>query len=497
MNVRLTLHVLGGLLVFLAGVLLLPLPYSFLSEDGVPLSFLLSSAISVLVGAALLYYFRATEDVSYREAFAIVTFGWIAFALFGSLPFLFAGITANPVDAFFESMSGFSTTGATVITDLSRVPEDILLWRSLTQWMGGMGIIVLSLAILPFLGVGGMQLFEAEVPGPTADRLSPRIQDTTKLLWGVYFAITAAEVLLLLLGGMNLHEALCHSFTTMATGGFSTRNESVGGFQSNYINVVITFFMFLAGVNFSLHYFALRGQLSRYFVNEEFRFYVGTTLVAILVIALSIGAASFLGGGAAAGAANGENQNSDGPLQVLIDSGFQVVSILTTTGFGTADYERWPYITQYVLVLLMFIGGCAGSTGGGMKNVRVLLLLKHAQLQISRLIHPREVRVLKLDHKPVSPEVMQSILGFFALYMGLFVVAAILMTVTGLDLLTAGGSVVACLSNIGPGIGEVGPTENYAAISYSGKLILSACMLGGRLELFTVLVLFFPSFWRK
>ena len=391
MNVRLTLHVQGGLLVFLAGMLLLPLPYSFLSEEGVPLSFLLSSVISVLAGAGLLYFFRATEEVSYREAFGIVTFGWIAFALFGALPFLLPGTTAHPVDAFFESMSGFRTTGATVITDLSRVPDDILLWRSLTQWMGGMGIIVLSLAILPFLGVGGMQLFEAEVPGPTADRLSPRVQDTAKLLWGVYFAITAAEVLLLLLGGMNLHEALCHSFTTMATGGFSTRNESVGGFQSSYIDVVITVFMFLAGVNFSLHYFALRGQLSRYFFNEEFRFYAGMTLVAILVTALSIGAASFLGGGAAEGAANGENQNSDGPLQVLLDSGFQVVSILTTTGFGTADYERWPYVTQYILVLLMFIGGCAGSTGGGMKNVRVLLLLKHAQLQISRLIHPREI----------------------------------------------------------------------------------------------------------
>ena len=496
MNVRLTLHVQGGLLVFLAGMLLLPLPYSFLSEEGVPFSFLFSSAISVLVGVTLLYCFRATEDVSYREAFAIVTFGWIAFAFFGSLPFLFAGITDNPVDAFFESMSGFTTTGATVITDLSRVPEDILLWRSLTQWMGGMGIIVLSLAILPFLGVGGMQLFEAEVSGPTADCLSPRIQDTAKLLWGVYFAITAAEAFLLLLGGMNLHDALCHSFTTMATGGFSTRNESVGGFQSSYIDVVVTCFMFLAGANFSLHYFALRGQLSRYFVNEEFRFYASTTLVAILVIVLALGTASFLGG-ATEGPASGENLKNDGPLQVLIDAGFQVASILTTTGFVTADYERWPHVTQYLLVLLMFIGGCAGSTGGGMKNVRVLLLLKHAQLQISRLIHPREVRVLKLDHKPVSPEVMQSILGFFALYMGLFVVAALLMAATGLDLLTAGGSVAACLGNIGPGIGAVGPTENYAAISASGKLVLSACMLAGRLELFTVLVLFFPSFWRR
>jgi trk system potassium uptake protein TrkH len=497
MNIRLTLHVLGGLLVFLAGMLLLPLAYSFPSDTGAPVSFLLSSAVSAVAGVALQRSFRSTEEMSYREAFAIVTFGWLFFALFGSLPFLFSGTILHPVDAFFESMSGFSTTGATVITDLNRVPQDVLLWRSLTQWMGGMGIIVLGLAILPFLGVGGMQLFEAEMSGPTADRLAPRIQDTAKLLWGIYFTITAAEVVLLLLGGMSLHEALCHSFATMATGGFSTRNESVGGFESRYLHVVITVFMFLAGTNFSLHYFAFRGRLGRCFADEQFRFYVGMTVASVLIVAAAVGLSVLVADGSPVEGDVVEPPRRTGPLDVLIDSAFQVVSILTATGFATADYELWPYVAQGILVLAMFFGGCAGSTAGGMKIMRVLLVVKHAQLQILRLIHPRGVRVLKLDHQPVSQEVMQSILGFVAAYLGVFVLATLLMAALGIDLLTSGGAVVACMSNVGPGIGEVGPTDTYAPLPYLAKLVLCACMLFGRLELFTVFVLFFPSFWRR
>lgn len=325
-----------------------------------------------------------------------------------------------------------------------------------------------------------MQLFKAEVPGPTADRLKPRIQDTAKLLWGVYVLLTAVETVLLMFGGMNFYEALCHAFATLATGGFSTKNASVGAYQSAYIDWVVTFFMFLAGVNFSLHYHALRGRLREYWKSEEFRCYLGITLGATLLLVIV---------------------NHGGVYQSLFQnlrySAFQVTSILTTTGFGTADYEQWPVLSQYLLAFLMFIGGCAGSTGGGIKVLRILLLFKHAHVQIFRLIHPRAVRLVKLGDIPVDRDVMQSILGFFALYIGIFVFASFLMAASGLDLVSAGMSVIATLGNIGPGLGSIGPIDNYAHVAPFGKMVLIICMLLGRLELFTVLVLIFPTFWRR
>jgi trk system potassium uptake protein TrkH len=460
-------------------MLLTPIPFSLYYGEGNLTDFLVPSALSLLVGGFLFRLYRTEKEISYREGFGIVTLGWIVYALFGSLPYLISGVIANPVDAFFESMSGFTTTGATVLTDFDLPAKSILFWRAATHWIGGMGIIVLSLAILPFLGVGGMQIFEAEVPGPTADRLSPKIQTTAKVLWGVYFLFTFTEVLLLMVGGMNFHEAVCHAFATMATGGFSTEAASVGAYQSRFIHWVIVFFMLLAGINFSLHFHALRGRVRGYWRSEEFRFYMFVLAGAFLIV-------FFL-----------NRPHYGGTHENACDSAFQVVSIATTTGFGTADYERWHVLSQYILVALMFLGGCAGSTGGGMKNVRVLLLIKHAFVQVFRLIHPRGVRSLKLDHKPVPDEVMQSILGFFALYVGIFLLGSMCMAALGVDLITAGASVVACLSNIGPGLGEVGPTDHYAHIPLLGKVILTACMLLGRLELFTVLVLFFPSFWRK
>jgi trk system potassium uptake protein TrkH len=485
MNIRLTLRIQGGLLIFLGLALLVPLLVSLLHplpgsmHDGSLPAFAWSALIAIVAGAALFRAFPCNDEISYREGFGIVTIGWMAFAVFGALPYVFSGTIPNFINAFFESMSGFTTTGATVITDLAPVSKSILLWRSMTQWLGGMGIIVLSLAILPFLGVSGMQLFEAEVPGPTADRLSPRIQDTAKVLWGVYFLLTLVEVVLLRLGGMTLFEAVCHAFTTMATGGFSTENASVGAFNSNYIHIVIIVFMFLAGVNFSLHYYLLRGSFQRYWRSEEFRCYVGIVVGAALLITL-------LNRGLYA--STGVN---------LRDALFQTVSLMTTTGYATADYELWSAMAQYTLVVLMFVGGCAGSTGGSMKVVRILLVGKQAILQLSRLIHPREVRLLKLDRKPVSREVMESVSGFVVLYFACFMVASMLMAMCGLDLVSAGASVIACLGNVGPGLGSVGPTDNFAHLPAFGKLTLSLCMLVGRLEIFTVFVLFFPSFWRK
>ncbi|MCP3176587.1 TrkH family potassium uptake protein [Desulfuromonas sp. KJ2020] len=480
MNVLLTFRILGAMLLFLSAAILVPVPFSLYFADGAAVAFGLSSLVTLASGLAMFVGCRSEKELSVREGFAVVTFGWIFYTLFGALPYLFSGAIANPVDACFETMSGFTTTGATILTAIEGLPESVLLWRSLTQWLGGMGIIVMSLAILPMLGVGGMQLFKAEVPGPTADRLKPRIQDTAKLLWGVYVLLTSVQTGLLMLGGMNFFEALSHSFSTLSSGGFSTRNASVAAYDSAYIDWVITFFMFLAGVNFALHFQALRGKLRELHRNEEFLFYLALTLgvTAILV---------FL--------------NHGSVYTSLFDnlrySAFQTTSILTTTGFGTADYETWSVLAQYLLLFLMFVGGCAGSTGGGMKVARILLLFKHAMVGLYRLIHPRAIRLVKLSGHPVDRDVMQAILGFFALYMGLFVFASFLMAATGMDVVSAGASVVATLGNIGPGIGSVGPVDNYAHIVPFGKLVLTACMLLGRLEIFTVLVLLFPSFWRK
>jgi trk system potassium uptake protein TrkH len=480
MNVVLTLRILGALLLFLATALLVPVPCALICHDGTAGAFVMAAAICAAVGGGMFATCRSERDLSVREGFAVVSFGWIAFALFGALPYVLSGGIPSYIDAFFETMSGFTTTGSTILANIEGLPPSLLFWRSFTQWLGGMGIIVLSLAILPMLGVGGMQLFKAEVPGPTADRLTPRIQDTAKLLWGVYVLLSAVETGLLMAGGMNFFDAINHTFTTMATGGFSTRNASVGAFNSAYIEWVITLFMFLAGANFSLHYLALRGRPLDFWRNEEFRFYLWLTLGVTGLMTLFNFAGSY-----------------DNLGDSLRYSAFQVVSIMTTTGYGTADYELWPVICQYLLVACMFIGGCAGSTGGGMKVARVLLLFKHAHVQLYRLIHPRAVRLVKLGNRPVEKDVMQSILGFFALYVGIFVTASFIMAALGMDLVSAGSAVVTALGNVGPGLGTVGPVQHFGHVHPLGKMVLALCMLLGRLELFTVLVLVIPSFWRK
>jgi trk system potassium uptake protein TrkH len=480
MNLILTFRLLGGLLLFLAAALLLPLPFSYYYADGAWPAFVFAALVCGSVGAALFFTCRSTKEMSLREGFAIVTLGWSTFALFGALPYLFSGTIGTPLDAVFETMSGFTTTGATILTNIEIVPESLLLWRALTQWLGGMGFIVLSLAILPLMGVGGMQLFKAEMPGPTADRLKPRIQDTAKLLWGIYVLLTAVLIILLMFGGMNFFDSLCHAFTTLATGGFSPRNASVGAYNSAYIDWVISLFMFLAAINFSLYYLALRGRLRDFYRNEELRIYLMLVVGIVLLVMWSNHGTVYIS-----------------IVDNLRYSVFQVTSIISTTGFGTADYVQWPAASQLLLFFAMVVGGCAGSTAGGIKVARLLLLFKHAQVQIYRLIHPRAVRLVKLGTKPVDRDVMHSILGFFAVWMGVFFIATLLMAAAGLDMLSAAGSVVATLGVVGPGFGSVGPMENYAHIFPFGKTVLILCMLLGRLELFTVLVLFVPSLWHK
>ena len=501
MNVRLTLHVLGGLLLFLGAALLTPIPFSLYYRDGQVLTFLVSAAVTAITGYCLLRRFKSSSEVTLREGFAIVTFTWLSFALFGSLPYLIsahlpaalawprgakasessdqpkAGLS-HPVDAFFESMSGFATAGASVITDIEATPRSVLFWRALTQWLGGMGIIVLSVAVLPLLGVGGMQLYEAEAPGPTTDRLKPRIEDTARLLWGVYALITAAGVVLLWFGDMDFFDALCHTFAAIATGGFSTRNTSMNAYGT-YSQLVVMILMIFGGANFSLHYYALRGKVGSYWRSDEFRFYIGI-LAGVMVILFLFNL-----------------PNYTNPLVNLRDSAFTVTSIMTTTGFATADYEKWPFGAQGVLVALMFIGGCAGSTAGGLKVVRFVLLVRHTVLQLVRLIHPRQIKVLKLDHRPVSNDIMQDILGYAVMYLAVFVIGSLLVSAAGVDLLTAATGLAACLTTVGPGLGNVGPMDNFAALPSFAKLVLCAAMLLGRLEFSTVFVMFFTTFWRK
>jgi len=481
MNLAVLFRVLGALGVFLAAVLLLPLPLSVADGDGAHRGFLGASAVALAGGAVGIFSTRrARPELSHREGFAVVTLGWVLFGVLGALPYYFSGAIPALVDAVFESFSGFTTTGSTILTDIEALPRSLLLWRALTHWLGGMGIIVLSLAILPMLGVGGMQLFRAEVPGPTADRLSPRIQDTAKLLWGVYVGITAVEVVLLMLGGMDWFDAACHAFATLATGGFSTRNASVGAFGSAYIDYVITLFMFLAGVNFALHYALLSGNAHKVLRNEELRVYTGIAVVATAILVVANWGDVY--------------ENFADNLRYSL---FQAVAILTTTGFGTADYELWPMLCQVLLVLLMFVGGSAGSTGGGLKVSRLLLIVKHAGVQVWSLLHPRGVRRVKLDGRAVPDVILQGILGLFALYLVVVGGGALGMAALGVEPVTAVAAVIACVGNIGPGLGSVGPTENFAHLPQAAKLLLSFCMLLGRLEIFTVIAVFFPSAWRK
>ncbi|NDY41711.1 TrkH family potassium uptake protein [Dissulfurirhabdus thermomarina] len=471
---------LGWLLVFLGAALLVPVAVSIYFKDGSYPFFILSSLITILLGVALAGLFRADREIGNREGFAVVALGWIAAAGLGALPFYLSGAVPSYLDAYFEAMSGFTTTGSTILREVEPLGPSLLFWRALTQWLGGMGIIVLSLAILPVLGIGGMQLFQAEMPGPTKDRLSPRIQDTARILWGVYVLLTLAETVLLRLGGMGLFDAVCHSFATMATGGFSTRTASVAAFHSAWVDGVVTVFMVLAGINFTLHHRWLTGHLRPVWRNEELRFYLGVGLAATAICTLvNVGSGTYADWGAS-----------------FRYGAFQSWSILTTTGFGTADFDRWAPVCRLLLVTLMFLGGMAGSTGGGIKHVRVLLFWKFTRVQVRRLIHPRSVEVIKLDGRPVPDDVMKGVLGFLALYFAVFVAASLVVTWTGVDLVTGTTAVVATLNNIGPGLAGVGPLANFADLPALAKFVLVICMVGGRLELYTLAVLLVPGYWK-
>lgn len=482
MRWRLILYVVGLLSLFFGLTMVVPLAVSLFFKDGSGIPMLLSLAFTIFFGASMALGFKGAKiaDIRQREGMAIVFFGWTAMGFFGALPFFLSGEEMSFTNAFFESVSGFTTTGASIFTNIERHAEGILFWRSFIQWLGGMGIIVLSLAVLPFLKVGGMQLYKAEVPTPVPDKLKPRIQETAVTLWKVYLLFTFLQIIMLLAGGMSLYEAICHTFTTMPTGGFSTKNASIAHYNSAYFDTVFILFMLMAGINFSLHYQMLKGKPLAIWRDAEGRFFLFLSLVLVLLVSWNI---------------YGEVYHTIG--DAIQYGAFQVVSILTTTGFATADYETWPAMSQIILFLCMFIGASAGSTGGGIKCLRLMLLFKYCSRELFLLVHPRSITHIKINGKPIPEEIIRSVMGFLALYIGLFAICTVILSGLGVDFLTSLTAVASCIGNIGPGFGMVGPAENYAVIPVLGKWLLIWCMLLGRLEIYTVIILLAPEFWQK
>ena len=479
-NYRVVVNVLGLLLLFngLFMFLCLPATVVFNLDDVVSMGF--SATATLGLGMMTWVLTRSSEKPSIRkrEGFLIVSFGWVVMSLSGTLPYIMSGSVVSFTDAFFETLSGYTTTGASIITDLDVVPRDILLWRSMTQWIGGMGIIVLAVAILPILGIGGMQLFVAESPGLKADKLAPKIRDTAKRLWLIYVGLTVAELVMLKIAGMTWFDALNHALTTMATGGFSTQNTSAAEF-SPAIQYIITFFMFMAGTSFTLTYFALVGNFKKVLENEEFRFYTGIILLTTVGVSVVVASVSDVGF-----------------EKAFRDSIFQIISLITTTGFVSADYTSWTSFITMVFFILLFFGGSAGSTAGGVKIVRHIILVKNSILELKRQLHPSAIIPVRLNGRAVDQSITYNVVAFIMTYIIIFALGSVVMTMFGVDLLTAMGSVATSLGNVGPGIGNVGPMDNFAWLPSGAKWFLAILMLVGRLELFTVLILFTPYFWR-
>lgn len=486
-----------GLLIAISGLaILLALPFSFYYDypldaeqfpihHNTPWAILISGLLSVFLGGGIWgisYKFIKKQELKKRDGYVIVTLGWLVMSLIGAIPYVASGAIPSFTDAFFETMSGFTTTGASILADqIEALPLGLHFWRSMTHWIGGMGIIVLTIAILPLLGIGGMQLYAAEVPGPTPDKLTPRVKETAKRLWLVYFGLTILETILLMFDEMSFFDALCHSMATLSTGGFSTKQASLGAFGA-YSQYIVIIFMFLAGINFSLTYFALKGKTLRLWKNEEFRVYLFAVLGASL---LATGIIYFRG--------------EISLEQSFRDASFQVVAIMTTTGFGTADYTSWGPLLMILFFVLMFTGACAGSTSGGVKMVRSVVVIKNAYLELKRQIHPKAILPVRFNGKGVQPDIVSKMVVFFIIFLLIYIFGCFVMSTMIDDFETILGSVAATLGNIGPGLGEVGPSnsQNFAAIPDAGKWFLSFLMLLGRLELFTVLMLFSPFFWRE
>lgn len=473
-------NVLGILLILVGGLMFTTVLFSVYYGSSDMGALVGSSFVTLAVGTLLFGLTRSLRGINIRkrEGYLIVTLGWVVMTIFGALPYYLSGITPSITDAFFETMSGLTTTGATIFTEIEGLPQGILFWRSLTQWIGGMGIIVLTVALLPLLGIGGIELFVAEAPGPTSEKIHPRIQGTAKRLWLIYVSLTGLLTAILWLQGMTFFDAINHGLTTMATGGFSTKNASMAAFPP-LMQYTVAVFMLIAGTNYTVLYWSFKRRWSKVLLVEEFRAYLTVILLVTSLVTFALWAFHDL------------------PLeQAFRDSFFQIVSLVTTTGYATADYTQWSTGLTLLFFVLIFLGGCAGSTSGGIKFVRHLVFFKNSFLEFKRVLHPRAIVPLKINGSTVSGRIITHVIIFLLLYLSLFIFGSLLLSFNGLDFETAIGATATCISNVGPGIGSVGPVDNFAHLPVFSKWVLSFLMLAGRLEIFTVLVLFTPYFWK-
>lgn len=483
-NTRVIGNVVGNL-IMLTGILMataIPFAAYHKTNDFYPLIY---AALITLGSGFMITQFtkqHKNDEVKKRDGFLIVALGWVAMTIFGSLPYVLSGAIPNYTDAFFETISGLTTTGATILEDIEATPKGILFWRSMTQWIGGMGIIVLTIAILPLLGVGGMELFASEAPGPTKDKIHPRIKETAKRLWIIYLSLTLIQCVLLMFAGLDFYDAINHSLTTMSTGGFSTKQVSIAHFDIPLVQYIIIVFMFIAGTNFTLLYFGFKFKLKKFLHNDEFKWYV----IAVSTLVLIILGVIYYDGIAVAGFENN--------FRAVL---FQVVSIITTTGYATTDFTTWGSFVTFIFFLLLFTGANAGSTSGGMKLVRIVLLMKNGFLEFKRRLHPNAVIPVHLNGHGVSSKIIYNLLAFVFFYLFLFVTGSIVVTFMGVPFVEAVSSVATAIGNVGPGIGDLGPSYTFYHLPTGVKWVLSVLMLMGRLELFTIAILFTPYFWKR
>ena len=490
MNVKAIFNVVGLLLILLAAILIIPISVA-LYYDHAPIdgymselnAFMLTSCVSGVIGFLLWKLLPSgIESLRDREGFAIVGFSWFFIALMGSLPLYLTGVCPEFIDAFFEAMSGFTTTGASILTNIDSLPQAILLWRGLSQWLGGMGIIILSLAIFPALGIGSFHLFKAEIPGgSTVEKVQPRLTETAKILWKTYVALTVLEIVFLRFGGMSYFDAICHTLSNVSTGGFSPHQDSVGYFDNAYFESVIMLFMFLGGINFALHYQLALGNFRLVFQNPELKFYV--TMITVCVLVASVGLWNHL-------------PEADMGT-ALRKASFNVISINTTTGFATDDFNLWPDYLRILLLGIMMVGGCAGSTSGSLKAIRVIILFKIIFRELQKLVHPRAIIHVKVGKKAIGSDHLMNVVALTCLFMGISAMSFFILCVLGVDITTSASASIASVFNIGPGLGQIGPAGSYAEIPYLGKWIIIFSMLMGRLEIYAVMILFLPITWRK
>ncbi|NQT20069.1 MAG: TrkH family potassium uptake protein [Planctomycetes bacterium] len=513
------------LLLFFAGIMVVPLLVAIFYEGEAAgrvitepdwhreiFAFGVAIALTAAAGVALRLLGRGSRarEVGIRDGFVVVSLAWAILSLFGALPFFLSGFPAfeSFTDAFFETISGLTTTGSSILSDIEALPNGLLFWRSLTHWLGGMGIVVLAVAIFPALGMGGYQLYRAEAAGPTMERLSPRITETAKLLWGVYLLLTVAETFLLWMPAlwgapkMSLFDALCHTFGTLATGGFSTRNASIASFDSVYVDVVIMIFMYLGGISFVLHYQLLRRNFGQIKKDKQAHFFTGMLLVSIILVTISVyGAEPRVPPGSSQQWTPESLETERAKVSTIPGAlryaAFQVTSIGSTCGFATADFDLWPNFCRFLLILLMFIGACAGSTSGSLKAMRIMLLLKMARREIEKMIRPRAILPVKLGGAVVEDSILNNIVSLFVLYLGIFAAATAVMCWFVPDIVSAFSSVAATMGGVGPGLALVGPMRNYREVGAAGKWVLCACMLLGRLEIYSILIIIFPRTWRR